>query len=300
MSSYTIKLKNQLATFIESEKLQGSTGFIFKCNGTKYIITTHHYLPIVNTFYENQDTIISLKKAKNIYWNELNILEYNSFINAKVVKSFRTKFEKKGNIVKLENEKFIVHDYLVTEKTPFCKIKNIYMRFLINNTDLVKYKGLSGAPIFSEDDRLVGIFCKYFVDGTNVYGLVLPTIYILKTLVKQDNTNLYKIDLNCNVIYHPNIKYKIPAEVYCNLEGDENRFIPIRNLNTKEVESKMFIKDDYFDININLEKNADDEHKFNSGLISILFLHQCKDKIREIANRYLNYKGSLNKIFIKI
>ena len=200
----------------------------------------------------------------------------------------------------MDNQKFIVFDYLITEKTPFCKIKNIYMRFLINDTDLSKYRGLSGAPVFSEDDRLVGVFCKYIIDGTNVYGLVLPTIYILKTLVKQDNTNLYKIDLNCNIIYHPNIKYKIPAEVYCNLEGDENRFIPIRNLDTKEVESKMFIKDEHFDININLEKNEDGEHKFNSGLISILFLHCCKDKIREIANRYLNYKGSLNKIFIKI
>jgi hypothetical protein len=36
--------------------------------------------------------------------------------------------------------------------------------------------------VFSEDDRLVGVFCKYIIDGTNVYGLVLPTIYILKTL----------------------------------------------------------------------------------------------------------------------
>lgn len=300
MSSYSIKLINKLVTFNESDKVQESTGFIFKCNGIKYIITTHHYLPIIDVIFHNNETTLSLKKAKNIYWNELNILEYNSDITSKVVKSFRTKFEKKDNIIKLENQKFTVYDHCVTEKSPFCKIKNIYMRFLINDTDLTKFKGMSGTPVFSNDDRLVGVFCKYIIDNTQVYGLVLPTIYILKSMIKQDNTNIYKVDLESDIIYHPSIKYKIPKEVYCNLEGDENRFISVKSLQTKEIVSKMFIKDNYFDININLEKTVNSEYKFNSGLISILFLHNCKDKIREIISNYLNNKNSLNNIFIKI
>ena len=295
MASYTLNLLNMVAAFNGTQKIQDSKGFVFKCNGLKYIITTHHFFPIIGVFLNHEGKNVVLKKYKNIYWNDLNILEYFPVDN-KVVKSFRTKFEKKNNKIKMEidnkEEKFIVNDYFFPPKG--FKLRNTYMRFFINDTDLSKYKGLSGSPVFSEDDRLIGVFVGYMTENEIIYGLVLPTIYILKTLQKRDNTNIYKIEhdnfenikignyeVSDSHIYHPGIKYKIPIEVFYNLEGDVNKYIELKNIITKEKTSKMFIPKNNFDININLIKDGD-YYKPNAGLLSMLSMHNLESKIREI------------------
>jgi hypothetical protein len=326
MALYSLKLINKIASFNNSEHIRGSSGFIFKCNGIKYIITTHHYLPITSTSLDINDKITPLKKIKDVYWNDLNIFEFpqgnTDLINHKIIKSFRTKFEKKNDQIKLDEEKYPVYDYYNSEKSPFCKIKNIYMRFYIGkykDTDTNKFKGLSGAPVFSIDGRLIGIFCKFMIhedlNEKHILGIVLPTIYILKSIQKNDNNNMYKLDLNSyeNVkignyeiqkeeddfyIYHPSIKYKLPLDIYYNLEGDKHKFIVLKNTNNKVITSKQFIINDNFDININLISNDErNTFKFNSGLLSVLFLYGYKNAIQKIIKNYLN-NNNLNNIFI--
>ena len=331
MALYSLKLINKIASFNNSELNKGSSGFIFKCNGIKYIITTHHYLPIISTSLDIGDKIIPLKKIKDIYWNDLNIFEFplisisdKELINKIFIKSFRTKFEKKNEQIKIlvnyKEERYPIYDYYNSEKSPFCKIKNIYMRFYIseykNDTNINKFKGLSGAPVFSIDGRLIGVFCKFMIQDEHILGVVLPTIYILKSIQKNDNTNLYKLQLNSYenlkignydiqkidddyYVYYPNIKYKIPIEIYYNLEGDKNKYVTIKNTVTKNETTRKFINFSNFDININLilsdERNT---FKFNSGLLAILFLYGYKNGIQKIINNYLNYSQNLNNIFI--
>jgi len=330
MALYSLKLINKIASFNDSERIKGSSGFIFKCNGIKYIITTHHYLPIKSTYVDINNDLIPLKKIKDIYWNDLNIFEYPSaseileksykdFINKKIVKSFRTPFEKKNSQIKICEEKYPVYDYYNSEKSPFCKIKNIYMRFYIGKSkeiDIEKFKGYSGAPVFSLDGRLIGVFCKFMVQEEHTLGIVLPTIYILKSIQKNDNNNMYRLDFNSYdnlkignyeiqkeyddyYIYHPSIKYKLPLDIYYNLEGDKNKFTVIKNTLTKTITSKQFINNNNFDIDINLiSTNERNTFKFNSGLLSMLFLYGYKNAIQKIIKNYLNYKRNLNNIFI--
>jgi hypothetical protein len=331
MALYSLQLINKIATFNNSEGVKGSSGFIFKCNGIKYIITTHHYLPIIYTNLEIGDGIIPLKKIKNINWNDLNIFEfpeisksdttlkcYKELANKKIVKSFRTKFEKKNNEIKICDQKYPIYDYYHSEKSPFCKIKNIYMRFYIGkykDTNINKFKGSSGSPVFSTDGRLIGIFCKYMIEEEHILGIVLPTIYILKSIQKNDNLNTYKLNFNSldnlkignyeiqkeyddYYIYHPSIKYKLPIDIYYNLEGDKFKYVEIKNTVTKNNMSKQFINNNDFDISINLiQTNERNTYKFNYGLISILFSLKYTNAIKKIINNYLNCK-SLNNIYI--
>ena len=324
MALYSLNLINKIASFNGPEKIKGSSGFIFKCNGNKYIITTHHYLPITSTYVDINDNLIPLKKLKDIYWNDLNIFEfpsisqYNDLINKKIVKSFRIPFEKKGSQIKICEEKYPVYDYYYSEKSPFCKIKNIYMRFYIgknNEIDINKFKGTSGAPVFSIDGRLIGVFCKYMIEEDHLLGIVLPTIYILKSIQKQSNS-LYKLDFssyenlkignyeiqkeNDNYyIYHPSIKTKLPLDIYYNLEGDKNKFITIKDTLTKTSTSKQFINNTNFDIDINLVlSNERNTFKFNYGLLSLLLSYGYKRAIQKIVKNFLNYDKSLNNIFI--
>lgn len=325
MALYSLNLINKIASFNGPEKIKGSSGFIFKCNGNKYIITTHHFLPITSTFVDINDKIIPLKKLKDICWNDLNIFEfpsisqYNDLINKKIVKSFRTPFEKKGSQIKICEEKFPVYDYYYSEKSPFCKIKNIYMRFYIGKTnefDIDKFRGTSGAPVFSIDGRLIGVFCKYMIEEEHFLGIVLPTIYILKSIQRQNNNNIYKLDFNSYenlkignyeiqkesdnyYIYHPSIKIKLPLDIYYNLEGDKNKFITIKDTLTKTTSSKQFIDNTTFDIDINLVlSNERNTFKFNYGLLSLLLSYGHKRAIQKIVKNYLNYDKSLNNIFI--
>ena len=102
------------------------------------------------------------------------------------------------------------------------------------------------------------MFSAVTVDKNNNFsGLFLPTIYIIKSLQKIDNENIYKLDIkhdtdikignfeiqknvlslhnheiNDYVIYHFATNFKLKINALFNLEGDENKSIPIKNNRT--------------------------------------------------------------------
>ena len=96
-------------------------------------------------------------------------------------------------------------------------------------------EGDSGKPIYDKNKNLVGIFAKK--EGNFVY--VIPTIYILKSIEKVDNSNSYSLtDLNLikkvnhsivknKCIYYSNFKSTIYLETYLLLEGDKNKKVTI-------------------------------------------------------------------------
>jgi hypothetical protein len=231
--------------------------FLFSYNNKSYIISIHHFLSFD---LNNITTIYDKKKYKNIclikpIWNEIIIL---------------------NSIPEIEGKSFVFKHYRLTKPledeelyTEYGKIKlkfidyelinigwiNKYPRLLYYKmtSDIKISAGYSGSPIFDSQNKLVGIICTIKYD----YILVLPIIYLIKTLQKKDNNNIYWINENMNNILKinnynfksNNLYYKalgnIPIDIYFLLEGDNcksllikfkdknNKFINFENITNK-------------------------------------------------------------------
>jgi hypothetical protein len=102
---------------------------------------------------------------------------------------------------------------------------------------------LPGEPIIY-NNKLCGIACKF--ENDNIYAI--PINYIIKSLTKKDNKNIYTIhhDLNsitkinnnkivCGKMYCQYHKAYIPPECFISFYGDENYIfnIEINNINRR-------------------------------------------------------------------
>lgn len=340
MANYTINLIHQISSLTESINESKSSGFLFKYNNINYVITVHHYLPIIKTILDTTSETVELKKFKTINWNELNIFESPEekfLLNTKIIKSYRTRFPEIKSIMKMEInnkfERYECYDYYTWCVNPLSKLRSMYIKFFIGCVNeeqrvniINKYQGLSGKPVFDSDDKLIGIFCKSIFENNteskdrtsyNVYGLVLPTIYLIKSLSKKDNESVYYLDINdfdlklgkfeiqkennfeFSIYYLP-INYKIPLDIYVNLEGDEDT--KIMSKNTKTLSSKIlkFIKNENFDFKLKLEKNASGDYKLNTGFISTLIKGGYKKQAFDICTKYKDYREPINNIYITL
>ena len=331
MSKHTIDIVNEINTLTDTIKKYGSKGFLFRYEGFNYIITVHHFMPILTSYLNFEDIQIKLNKSKNIYWNELNILEAplpnksnkiitNFYKNKISIKSYKTRFPETNSTITIEiNNKFeryplYGHEYLQDE---YSDIESIYLKFYIckylNPAMIKKYQGFSGSPVYSSDNNLVGVFCSVSVDkNNNLFGLFLPTIYIIKSLQKIDNEHIYKLDIkhdtdlkignfeiqknvhslhnhqkNDYVIYHFATNFKLTINAFFNLEGDENKSISIKNNKTNETTSVTYEKRNNFDININILKN-EDKFKVNNGFTTLLSKNNYDKQLEEMHNKYTN------------
>jgi len=337
MANYTINLIHQINSFKESINESKSSGFLFKYNNINYVITVHHYLPITTTILDTTSETIELKKFTTINWNELNVFESPEekfLLNTKVIKSYRTRFPEIKSIMKIEInnkfERYECYDYYIWCGNPLSKLRSMYIKFFIgcvNEEERIniinKYQGLSGKPVFDSDDKLIGIFCKSIFESNsdrtsyNVYGLVLPAIYLIKSLSKKDNESVYYLDINDfdlklgkfeiqkeknfqYSIYYLPINYKIPLDIYVNLEGDEDT--KIMSKNTKTLSSKIlkFIKNENFDFKLNLERNEFGDYKLNTGFISTLLKSGYKKQAFDICTKYNDYREPINNIYLKL
>jgi hypothetical protein len=339
MANYTIKLINKIASFNITTKISESksNGFVFKYNGNSYIISVHHFLPIINTQLDTNSEVIELKKIKNINWNELAIYECPDtkfLLNTKTVKNYRTRFIEKNMTIKIEIgnhfENYPMYDTYIFCVNPLSKLRCVYIRFLIGickQQDFLnianKFKGLSGTPILDIDNKLIGVFCKINIENNKdedtfkIFGYILPSIYIIKSINKNNNESIFQIDTqtydniklgkyeiqkdktNQYTIYYLPTNSKLPLDVYFSLEGDEDKNIMSKNTKTLSCRQLKFVKNDYFDLNVNIIQNENKEYKLNTGFMSILLKNGHKLIANSIVHKYFNSK-SLNDTWINV
>ena len=345
MANYTIKLTNNITSVSDTIIKTGSNGFLFKYNSNNYIISIHHFLPVTETFLDSTSEVIKLKKFKNINWNELMIFEKPDekyLLNTKIVKNYKTRFvEPKTKIIMEINNNIESYETINYENicsNPLSKLRSIYLKFVIGNCNdsdriiyLNKYQGLSGKPIFDIHNKLLGVFAKIIFEnnpiitekGTiyNIYGLILPSIYMIKSIEKKDNESIYMVDIddydvklgkfeiqreittdpsrfNYTIYYLP-INFKIPLDIYFVLIGDDDQKIMSKNTKTSILKNIRFVKNENFDFNLNLEKNQEGFFKLNNALITLLTNYNKEKAINTISTFY-KYDKPINNIWVKI
>lgn len=331
MANYTINLVHHISTLTSLIKEYKSTGFLFKYNNIMYIISVHHFLPILKTILDATSEIIELNKLTNINWNELNIYQAPNekyLLNTKIIKSYRTRFPEKNAIIKIEIgndfERYEIVDYYNACLNPLSKLRSIYIKFFIGKIKdserlniINKFQELSGKPIFDKEDKLIGVFCKIIISPSfEVYGLVLPIIYLIKSLNKKDNESIYYLDIkefdlklgkyeiqkddfNYSIYYPPTLS-KIPLDIFVILEGDNDSKIMSKNTKTLVSKSLKFIKNENFDFNLKLETNEDGNFKLNTGFISTLLKSGYKKQATEIISKYFDCKERINDIYVSV
>lgn len=242
-------------------------GFILNYNSIDYLITLHQYYPIKSINIDN----LQFEEYNIIQssWNELLIIKNIDNINYRKVKHIKSVLPLINQELYCKNEISLVIDY------EYHNINNFpfYPRILyikISKSDNHHY----GLPIFQKNKKLIGIIASIYDD----YSLVIPTYYILKTLQKKCNNNIYVINNNNikkidkynvknNCVYHNQLSLKIPLDVYFTLEGDDNKNVLI---NSQEC---TYLLLDYFPLsNERYLLKEDDYYVVNATLLIILKL----------------------------
>ena len=333
MNKYDIDLIHIMKRIDDTNSVGMSKGILFKYLRKTRVIAVHHFKSItaslINTDIIKNNTIKTTEKVllrvdKNVYWNELMVFnnpDKKYTLNTRVIKSYRTKFVEKETPVNMiiNNKKntFISEYYDIIQISP-CQ-KNYYLHFLISDNKCNELKdkfiGLSGTPVFDNDQHLIGIFCKIKIVDDKLYGLVLPVIYLIKTLDKEDNENLYYLNidiLNINKIgkykikqylpdteykiYYLPIKYEIPLDIYYSLEGNIHNTIKCKEKNNS-ITLFNYEKYENYDISNKIIKK-DNKFKLNTGLLTYLVSNNMDSEYIMILNNYIKKCNYLQDIWI--
>jgi len=201
------------------------TGLYLKYETDIYFISTHHGYSI--------DKII----VNNNILNNFTICNWNEIVFSKINKdSLKDQFVFNSlSIKQIDSEttyfvddielKFIKNEYLPINMLPD-NPTNLYYKM---KTPFKCRSGNSGKPIYNTKKQLIGILAK----EEDEYIYVIPSYYILKSLTKNDNNNIYYFEFNNTIkkinkyiikennIYHNSLKTTIPLDTYLTLEGDK-------------------------------------------------------------------------------
>lgn len=291
-----------------------SSGFIINYDNRNIIVTVHHFFPLnLDMIYYEKDSLkLKLDIVVRSSWNELLLLnstnEINSNHNVYKVSNFRLKIP---NI----NDKIIVSNISVKVKSyhyfpvglipGYPRLKYIE----IENND--KFNNISGSPVFDVKSKIVGILCKVNVLENTAY--ILPIVYLLKTLLKKDNNNIYYIEnnkninkINRNIVKDNNIFTKtlklIPLDCYFLMEGDKEKSEKIFENNENypsiikysNVEEKILIS-----LESKLIKKKENLYKVNVALMKYLKILKKKDILKQIVDIIENEKYD-KSLFINI
>lgn len=325
MDNYSIKILNIIDSINDTKSVGISEGFIFKYLNQKIIVSVHHFRPIIASLINSTEKIL-LHTKKNVYWNEIMIFnnpEKKDTLNIKVIKSYRTKFVEKTTpiniIINNRKETFVTKYYSIVQNSPFQK--NYYLHFLISedisdsNLLINKFKGLSGSPVLDNNKNLIGIFCKVKLEDNKLYGLVLPVIYLIKTLDKIDNEHLYYLNIEISdinkiskykikqhssetlyKIYYPPTNCEIPLDIYYSFEGDINKSIKCKKKN-RDIVIFEYDKYDKYDITNKIIKK-ENNFKLNTGLLTYLISNNIDSEYDKILNKYIKKNTCLQDVWI--
>ena len=154
--------------------------------------------------------------------------------------------------------------------------------------------GNSGKPIYNSKQQLIGILAK----EENDYIYVIPSIYIIKSLSKNDNNNIYYFDFDStitkinkyiikeNSIYHNSLKSYIPIDTYFTLEGDKHSNCIVESTKYKK---KVIQYKKYFPRILN-------SHNFNIKKTNIICSSSFLRYLKEVENDILikNFDNIIN------
>jgi len=304
MNNQTVKINYTLDIIDDVNIDVNLNGFILNYNSIDYIITLHNYGPVYNIKIGNTDANILINSSCNILinssWNELLILENNleTPVNQKI-KNVKLGLPEISQELYCNNDKYTVYGY------SFNNINNIplYPRILYIKIkcDADNIKNIVGSPVFQKDGKLVGILANTIYDD---FVYVLPSYYIIKTLQKECNDKIYKINhnsinkinkyiVNNNSIYHNTLGIRVPLDVYTTLEGDENKMVIInKNEEQRYIEINM--------PNISNERFLKKENE--NYIVNAALLITLKVINNRITSNFINFvKSHLNeKILLNI
>ena len=288
-----------------------SNGFLINFKNNNYIITVHHFFPIdlKEIYYKNDKDNIKLNVISRSYWNEILILGSNTIIN------------NNHKLFKINNFKLIIpkinETIFISEEKTFIKNVKYFPLGMIPGYPRIKYleiennnniENKSGDPVFDANSKIIGILSKS--GHNNIY--VLPIIYLLKTLIKKDNSKVYFIEnrnkinkikrykVKNNYIFTKSLN-EIPLDCYFLLEGDsekEERIFYENNSNFQvvryeNVNKKMLISNEAELIKVN-----DNKYKINIILMKYLKILEKINIIEQIINLINNDLSE--EIFLKI
>lgn len=266
-------------------------------NKKNYIVSVHHGYPIEDIIIDS----VKINKFNNIVWNELLIIEDNTTPQF-VFKKFSKKqiadneyyyFGKNNRL------KFIANHSMPLNMIPG-NPRNLYYKMKSLNTQIKQ--GESGSPVYCSNNKLVGIISK--IENDIVY--IIPVIYLLKSLEKYDNMNIYipnkdtiddivKID-NFNVekkmVYHSSLKTNISLDTYFVLEGDVDNHIVI---NDEILEYKIFNHNIFNNNEIIISKN---NVKITSALLNLVKLINNNRKLINII--FVNMREKKGFVYKKL
>lgn len=210
--------------------------FNFKYKDSDYVVTLHHGQLIDSVIIEDNKYSITNENIINTIWNEILVIKNTQISNYKIFKNYRLYAPHKDDLlfiktngpniqIKMKNYKFINLNNM--NFNPY----NLYLECEINETyDL---RSLSGSPIITKDNTLIGIMAKYDIINNLVY--VIPIYYLIKTLTKVNNNEIYGVNFEgiCDVpktLYHKFLKTELPIETYIMLEGDQEKDFKLNKL----------------------------------------------------------------------
>lgn len=284
-SNVTVELQD----FYDTKTEIKLNGIYFKYKKEILFITLGHNLPIKKFLYI-EDEYFDIDIISK--WNELLIVKLKNKTDKYIFKNMRKRDI--NNITqfyfgdKCHEIKYIKDEYFELNMIPE-NPRLLYYKFK-SKKELFK-KGDCGKPIFDNQDKLVGILAK----SEDKYGYVIPWIYILRTIEKDNN--IYTNDLNVlkvgnykvinNKIYYPKLDKYIFLDAYYLIEGNQKISCKMLYKNNKSI-FKMYkiLKNKINDNNINIKNNI---VIINSALL--LYLHETNlGLLGEILSSDLNRK----------
>jgi hypothetical protein len=220
-----------------------------------YIVTVHQGLPIKEIECTINNKLHQFRDFVICGWNDLilipidfkpvDLFVFKQFVQKQIDISSKYYLSDMGKKYAI---KYTANDFMPINMIP-SNPTNLYYKMYCGK-DII-HDGDCGKPIYTTSNKLVGIISKAIDDS--IY--VIPTIYIVRTIEKKDNSRIYtindnrdfiiKFDRYCinqhnNTIYYKKINSLISLDTFITLEGDINT---VYHVSTRNIHNKrdMFI-----------------------------------------------------------
>lgn len=219
-----------------------TTGIALYTNKKHYIVTVHQGLPVKEVSFSINDQVYEFRDFITCGWNDLiiipidikpsNLFVFKQFVRKQIDVSSKYYLDKHA-------VKYITNEFFSINMIPSNPM-NIYYQMRVGR-DIIE-DGYCGKPIYN-NNRLIGVIGKVMNDSL----YIIPAIYILRSIEKEDNNTIYTIDQDIsqvnkigrynvnqhnNTIYYKKMNSLISIDTFFALEGDKDTLINIHQNGT--------------------------------------------------------------------